>query len=151
MVCLRKLGRTAKQRKNMFRTMVSQLIEHERIETTLPKAKDLRRLADRMVTLGKKGSQDAWQRASAFVRGQANVHKLFTEFAYRYKDRCGGYTRVLRTRIRKGDAAEMAFIEFVDREDELRQAKPPVPNPPRNPPMDPWPRSRLSRQWAPPK
>nr|XP_009766669.1 PREDICTED: 50S ribosomal protein L17, chloroplastic-like [Nicotiana sylvestris] len=114
-------------------------------------AKEVRRLADNMVQLGKEGSLSAARQAAAFVRGDDVIHKLFTELAYRYKDRAGGYTRMLRTRIRVGDAAPMAYIEFIDRENELRQSKPPNPQPPQRPAMDPWTRSRLSRQFAPPK
>ena len=93
----------------------------------------------------------AARRAGAFVRGDDVLHKLFTELSYRYKDREGGYTRVLRTRIRVGDAAPLAYIEFVDRENELRQSKPPTPQPPQRAAVDPWTRSRLTRQFAPPK
>ncbi|VFQ87264.1 unnamed protein product [Cuscuta campestris] len=151
MTKFRKLGRPAAHRISMLRTMVSQLVKHERIETTVAKAKELRRLADNMVQLGKEGTLCAARRAGGFVRGDAVLHKLFTELAYRYKDRAGGYTRMLRTRIRVGDAAPMAYIEFIDRENELRQSKPPTPQPPQRPAMDPWTKSRLSRQFAPPK
>ncbi|KAK4393801.1 UDP-glucuronate:xylan alpha-glucuronosyltransferase 1 [Sesamum angolense] len=89
-------------------------------------AKEVRRLADNMVQLGKEGTLCAARQAAAFVRGDDVLHKLFTELAYRYK--AGGYTRLLRTRIRVGDAAPMAYIEFIDRENELRQSKPPVPS-----------------------
>ncbi|XP_047045877.1 50S ribosomal protein L17-like [Lolium rigidum] len=147
----RKLGRHAAHRVSMLRTMVSQLVKHERIETTVAKAKEVRRKADQMVQLGKDGTLDSARRASAFVRGDDAVHKLFTELAYRYKDRAGGYTRLLRTRIRIGDAAPMAYIEFVDRENELREAKPAMPQPPQRAPLDPWTRSRASQQWAGPK
>ncbi|PKA48535.1 50S ribosomal protein L17, chloroplastic [Apostasia shenzhenica] len=148
MTKFRKLGRPAAHRVSMLRTMVSQLVKHERIETTVAKAKEVRRLADRMVQLGKEGTLAAARRAAAFVRGDDVMHKLFTELAYRYKDRAGGYTRVLRTRIRMGDAAPMAYIEFVDRENELREAKPPAPQPQERSPLDPWARSRVSQQWA---
>lgn len=130
---------------------MSQLVKHERIETTVAKAKEVRRKADQMVQLGKEGTQHAARRAAAFVRGDDVVHKLFTELAFRYRDRAGGYTRMLRTRIRVGDAAPMAYIEFVDRENELREAKPATPPPPQRAPLDPWAKSRASQQWAGPK
>ncbi|KAL9377739.1 hypothetical protein Peur_029074 [Populus x canadensis] len=151
MTKFRKLNRPTGHRMSMLRTMVSQLIKHERIETTVAKAKEIRRLADNMVQLGKEGSLCAARRAAAFVRGDDVIHKLFSELAYRYKDRAGGYTRMLRTRIRVGDAAPMAYIEFIDRENELRQSKPPTPQPQQRAPLDPWTRSRLTRQFAPPK
>ena len=105
--------------------MVTQLILHERIETTVQKAKELRRLADQVVTLGKQGDLNARRQAAAIVNGDAELHKLFTQLAARYRDREGGYTRVLRTGQRTGDAAQMAFIEYVDREGELRPSRPP--------------------------
>ncbi|KAJ7956999.1 50S ribosomal protein L17 [Quillaja saponaria] len=155
MTKFRKLGRPTGHRMSMLRfliqTMVSQLVKHERIETTVAKAKEVRRLADNMVQLGKEGSLCAARCAASFVRGDDVLHKLFTELAYRYKDRAGGYTRLLRTRIRVGDAAPMAYIEFIDRENELRQSKPPAPQPPQRAPLDPWTRSHLTRQFAPPK
>ncbi|XP_076939732.1 uncharacterized protein LOC143608617 [Bidens hawaiensis] len=154
MTKFRKLNRPTGHRMSMLRTMVSQLVKHERIETTITKVNyliEVRRLADNMVQLGKEGTLCAARRAAAFVRGDDVIHKLFTELAYRYKDRAGGYTRVLRTRIRVGDAAPMAYIEFIDRENELRQSKPPVPQPAQRPPLDPWTRSQLSRSFASPK
>ncbi|CAN1143779.1 50S ribosomal protein L17 [Linum perenne] len=151
MTKLRKLNRTSAHRMAMFRTMVSQLVRHERIETTVAKAKEIRMFADNMVQLGKEGTLCAARQAAAFVRGDAEIHKLFTELAYRYKDRAGGYTRMLRTRIRVGDAAPMAYIEFIDRENELRQSKPGVPQVPQRSALDPWTRSRLTRNFAPPK
>ena len=107
------------------RTMVTQLIQHERIETTVQKAKELRRVADKMVTLGKQGDIAARRQAAAIVNGDGELHKLFTQLAERYRERDGGYTRVIRTGTRVGDAAQMAFIEYVDREGELRPARPP--------------------------
>ncbi|KAH9306419.1 hypothetical protein KI387_010823, partial [Taxus chinensis] len=101
---------SAKKAKTASRTMVSQLVKHERIETTVAKAKEVRRLAENMVQLGKKGTDSAKKFARGFLRGDDVIHKVFTEFAYRYKNRAGGYTRLLRTRIRQGDAAEMAYI-----------------------------------------
>ncbi|KAI8535742.1 hypothetical protein RHMOL_Rhmol10G0197400 [Rhododendron molle] len=151
MTKMRKLNRPTGHRLSMLRTMVSQLVKHERIETTVAKAKEVRRLADNMVNLGKEGTLCAARRAGAFVRGDDVLHKLFTVLAYRYRERAGGFTRLLRTRIRVGDAAPMAYIEFIDRENELRQSKPPVPQPPQRAPLDPWTKSRLSRQFAPPK
>ncbi|XP_042059570.1 50S ribosomal protein L17-like [Salvia splendens] len=115
------------------------------------RAKEARRLADNMVQLGKEVSLCAARRAGAFVGGDDVIHKLYTELAYRHKHRAGGYTRMLRTRIRVGDAAPMAYIEFIDRENELRQSKPPTPPPPQRPTVDPWTRSRLTRQYAPSK
>ncbi|KAK3245278.1 hypothetical protein CYMTET_45143 [Cymbomonas tetramitiformis] len=120
-----KLSRDAKHRWAMLRTMVSQLIYHERIETTLTKAKELRRVADKMVTLGKDGSLKARRKAASVVRGDEQVHKLFSVFAERYRERAGGYCRVLRTRVRQSDAAQMAYIEYVDRPGELRPPRPP--------------------------
>uniref|UniRef100_A0A7S2TEI7 50S ribosomal protein L17 n=1 Tax=Lotharella oceanica TaxID=641309 RepID=A0A7S2TEI7_9EUKA len=111
--------------KSLMRTQVTQLIKHERIETTLAKAKLLKRFADKMVTLGKKGKKRHYIQASSFVREPEMVDKLFTEFAERYRERDGGYTRVLRTRRRKGDNAQMAYIEYIDRPDEIRVPLPP--------------------------
>ena len=112
----RKLGRDSAHRWAMMRTMVTQLIEHERIQTTVARAKELRRVADRVVTFAKKGTLTARRRAAAVVRTDAMVQKLFTEFAERYRERAGGFTRVLQTGQRKSDSAKMAYIEYVDRE-----------------------------------
>nr|VDC85746.1 unnamed protein product [Brassica oleracea] len=152
MTNFRKLGRHAGHRMSMLRTLVSQLVKHERIETTVTKAKEVRRLADNMIQLGKEGSLDSARRAAGFVRGDDVLHKIFTELAYRYKDRDGGYTRLLRTHFGEvGDAAPMAYIEFIDRENELRQSNPATPQPPQRVPLDPWDKSRLMKQVAPPK
>eukprot|EP00892_Ulva_mutabilis_P011486 jgi/Ulvmu1/870/UM100_0023.1 len=113
----------------MLKNMVTQLIQHERIETTLPKAKELSRYADSCVTLAKKGTAQARIKASAIVRTEKDQHKLFTLLRQRYQDRAGGYTRVIKTRSRLGDAAPMAIIEFVDRPGELRPPRPPRSQP----------------------
>merc|ERR1711871_1212129 len=123
---LRKLGLNTKHRWSLLRNQVSALIQHERIETTLPRAKELRRVADQMVTLAKQNTQASRRRAERVVRGKAEMSKLFGELGPRYEARQGGYTRVLRSRERKGDNATMAFIEYVDREGELRLAKAPI-------------------------
>jgi len=117
----RKLGRTSSQRKALLRDLVTDLIINERIETTEMKAKELRKLADKMVTLGKKGTLAARKQAAQTVRyetantetGQNAVQKLFEDIAPRYAERNGGYTRVLKLGPRRGDGAEMAIIEFV--------------------------------------
>lgn len=146
---MRKLGRPSAHRWALLRNMVSQLIQHERIETTVPKAKELRRVADNMISLGKEGTLAARRKAAGIVHGDANVFKLFSEMAERYKARAGGYTRVLATRIRQGDAAPMAYIEFVDRPNELREAKPAVkPSPPKAP-LPPWLKSKYTQCRAP--
>jgi large subunit ribosomal protein L17 len=112
----RKLNRTHEHRKAMFANMVSSLIEHEQIKTTLPKAKELKRIADKIITLGKRGDLNSRRIASAELRQDAAVKKLFDTLAPRYKDRSGGYTRVLKAGFRYGDAAPMAIIELVDRD-----------------------------------
>eukprot|EP01025_Chloroclados_australasicus_P055365 TRINITY_DN6693_c0_g3_i2.p1 TRINITY_DN6693_c0_g3~~TRINITY_DN6693_c0_g3_i2.p1 ORF type:complete len:151 (+),score=7.82 TRINITY_DN6693_c0_g3_i2:195-647(+) len=120
-----RLGRGWSHRLAMLRTMVTQLIQHERIETTHPKAKELAKMADSCVTLAKKGTPAARSQAEAIIRTPVEVHKLFTVLAQRYERREGGYTRVIRCRTRLGDAAPMSIIEFVDRDGELRRARPP--------------------------
>lgn len=146
---MRKLGRTGSHRWAMLRTMVSQLVMHERIETTTAKAKELRRVSDNMVQLAKEGTLHARRQAGAVVRGSEPLQKLFYELADRYSGRAGGYTRVLPSRIRTSDAAPMSYIELVDRPDELRPSKPGVPSGPQGNPLTPWQRSSLSRCWAP--
>lgn len=116
-----KLGRNSAQRKALLRDLITDLIINEQIETTLAKAKELKRLADKMVTLGKDGSLSARRQAAKYVRfektqdesNQFAIQKLFSEIAPKYQDRKGGYTRVLKTGPRRGDAAPMAIIEFV--------------------------------------
>ena len=109
-----KLGRTAEHRKALLANQVCSLIEHERIKTTLAKAKAVRPLAERMVTLGKKGSLHARRTALAVLRQKDAVKKLFTDIAPRSTERNGGYTRIIRLGQRKSDSAPIAFIEWVD-------------------------------------
>jgi len=118
----RKLNKTSSHRKAMFSNMTVSLITHEQIKTTLPKAKELRRFADQMVSLGKKGTLHARRQAFSFLRDEAAVKKLFDGLADRYKERSGGYTRVLKAGFRYGDNAPMAFIELVDRDPEVKGA-----------------------------
>jgi large subunit ribosomal protein L17 len=112
----RKLNRTAEHRKAMFANMCAALIKHEQIVTTLPKAKELRPIVEKLVTLGKKGGLHARRQAIAEMRDIAMVRKLFDVLAPRYKDRAGGYTRVLKAGFRYGDSAPVGVIEFVDRD-----------------------------------
>jgi large subunit ribosomal protein L17 len=112
----RKFNRTAEHRKAMFENMASSLIKHEQIVTTLPKAKDLRPFVEKLVTLGKRGNLHARRQAIAALQDEAIVKKLFEVLATRYKDRQGGYTRVLKAGFRHGDSAPVAVIEFVDRD-----------------------------------
>ncbi len=113
----RKLNRTAAHRKAMLRNMVTSLLEHERIVTTVPKAKETRRVAEKMITLGKRGDLHARRQAMAYIRSKGVVAKLFDELSGQYVDRQGGYTRIIRTGNRYGDAAPMAIVELVGYED----------------------------------
>lgn len=113
---MRRLNRTASHRKAMFANMIAALLKHEQIVTTLPKAKELRRVTDRAITLGKKGGLANRRIAIAEIRDEKIVSKLFDVLGPRYKDRNGGYTRVLKAGFRYGDAAPMAVIELVDRD-----------------------------------
>ena len=119
----RKLNRTSSHRKAMFANMAVALLKHEQIRTTLPKAKDLRRVTDRMITLGKRGNLHSRRRALATLQDTQLVGKLFGTLAERYKERNGGYTRVLRDGFRYGDSARMAVIELVDRNPEAKGAE----------------------------
>ena len=112
----RKLNRTHEHRKAMFANMAASLIEHEQIKTTLPKAKELRRIIDKLITLGKRGDLHARRQALASIKQEAAVKKLFDALGPRYKDRSGGYSRVLKAGFRYGDMAPMAIIELVDRD-----------------------------------
>jgi large subunit ribosomal protein L17 len=116
----RKLNRTSSHRKAMLANMAAALIKHEQITTTVPKAKELRRTVDKLVTLGKKGSLHARRQALSVLRDRKLTDKLFTTLADRYKARNGGYTRVMRAGFRYGDSAPMAIIEFVDRDPDAK-------------------------------
>ena len=119
----RKLNRTHEHRKAMFANMVCSLIEHEQIQTTLPKAKELKKIVDKYITLGKKGSLHSKRQAISRLKQNSAVIKLFETLAPRYKERNGGYTRVLKAGFRYGDAAPLAVIEFVDRDVSAKGAK----------------------------
>jgi large subunit ribosomal protein L17 len=117
----RKLNRTGSHRKALFRNMVLSLIRHGRITTTDAKAKELRRFADRMVSLGKQGDLSARRMAFAFMQSRDAVKKLFDEIAPRFKDRPGGYTRVIKFERRRGDAAPLSVIEFTGTSDTVQK------------------------------
>jgi len=110
----KRLGRNSSHQQAMLRNMVTSLLEHERIVTTTPKAKELKRLADKMITLAKRGDLHARRQAMAVIRSKKVVNKLFTDLKQVYMDRNGGYTRIIRTGNRTGDAASMAIIELVN-------------------------------------
>jgi large subunit ribosomal protein L17 len=116
----RKFNRTAEHRRAMFANMCAALIKHEQIITTLPKAKDLRPVVEKLVTLGKRGDLHARRQAAADLRDAEVVKKLFEVIGPRYKERRGGYTRVLKAGFRYGDSAPVAVIEFVDRDVEAK-------------------------------
>ena len=123
----RKFSRTASHRKAMFANMSAALIKHEQIVTTLPKAKDLRPIVEKLITLGKRGDLHARRQAIAQIRDEGQVQKLFAVLGPRYKERNGGYIRILKAGFRYGDNAPMAVIEFVDRDPDARgQASGPV-------------------------
>ncbi len=110
-----KLGRTSSHRKAMLRNMVTSLLDHEAIETTDTKAKEVRRLAERMITLGKRGTLHARRQCLSIIRDRAIAAKVFNELADRYRQREGGYTRVLKIGNRAGDAAPLSLVELVDK------------------------------------
>jgi len=112
----RKLNRTHEHRKALFSNMAGSLIEHEQIKTTLPKAKELKRVIDKLITLGKRGDLHARRQAASKLKQDMYVTKLFDVLGPRYKERQGGYVRVLKAGFRYGDMAPMAIIEFVDRD-----------------------------------
>jgi len=116
----KKLNRTSSHRKALFKNMAQAIIKHEQIITTLPKAKTMKPIVDKLITLGKKGSLHARRQAFSKLRDDNMVSKLFGALATRYADRNGGYTRVLKAGYRYGDAAGMAVIELVDRDEDAR-------------------------------
>ena len=118
----RKLGRDASHRKALYANLTGQLIEHGRIKTTIAKAKEVRPIAEQMITLGRRGGVHSRRQALKFLRSQDVVHKLFSDVGPRFKDREGGYSRIVRIGPRLGDAAEMAYLELVD-------FTPPAPRP----------------------
>ncbi len=116
----RKLNRTAEHRRAMFANMAAALIKHEQIVTTLPKAKELRPIVEKLVTLGKRGGLHARRQAVAELRDGTQAKKLFDVIGPRYKDRNGGYTRIIKAGFRYGDNAARAVIEFVDRDEDAK-------------------------------
>ena len=118
----RKLNRTSSHRKSLFKNMSQALLKHEQIITTLPKAKELKRVVEKLITLGKKGNLHSRRLAFNQIRDNDMVSKLFDNLAKRYSDRNGGYTRVLKAGFRYGDSAPMAVIELVDRDENARGA-----------------------------
>src|SRR4030088_1330698 len=120
----RKLNRTSAHRKALFRNLVLALLKHERIKTTDAKAKELRHFADRMITLGKRGDLAARRLAFNFMQSRDAVKKLFDEIAPRFKERPGGYTRVIKFGFRRGDAAALSIIEFTGNEEQTKSKKP---------------------------
>lgn len=118
----RRLNRTHEHRKALFSNMAGSLIEHEQIKTTLPKAKELRPIVEKLITLGKRGDLHARRQAAAQLKEDKDVAKLFDVLAARYKDRQGGYVRILKAGFRYGDMAPMAIIELVDRDVDAKGA-----------------------------
>jgi len=115
----RRLGRNGAHREAMFRNMVTSLFEHERIVTTKEKAKELRPIAEKMITLAKRGDMHARRQALSYIRSKDVVHKLFSDIKEQFAERNGGYTRILQTGVRRGDAASMAIIELVGYEEKV--------------------------------
>ncbi len=119
----RRLNRTSSHRKAMFANMTTSLLKHEQITTTLPKAKEVRRFADKMITLAKKGDLHSRRQALSFLKDKTVVKKLFDTLAERYDSRNGGYTRVLKAGFRQGDNAPVALLELVDRDEDAKGAE----------------------------
>ena len=122
----RQLGRNSKHRLALFRNLVTSLLEHERIETTEAKAKELRGLTEKLITLGKQGTLHARRGALRVLRTKQTVEKLFDDVAKRFPARHGGYTRIIKTRQRPGDAAQMVAIELVEKAGESQEEKTPT-------------------------
>ena len=120
----RRLGRTTSHRIAMFRNMVTSFLNHERITTTDAKAKELRSIAEKMITLGKRGDLHSMRQAAAFIRDKKVVTKLFTTIAPRYSERAGGYTRIIKLGIRPGDNAPVSVIELVEEEMQAKKVAP---------------------------
>ena len=120
----RKLGRTSSHKKAMFRNMVTSVIKHERIRTTDAKAKELRKLTEKMITLGKRGDLHARRQALAVLRDKSLISKLFGELAERYRNRAGGYTRIVKVGYRFGDNAPVSILEFIPEEKKKEKATP---------------------------
>ncbi|MWD26576.1 50S ribosomal protein L17 [Aquicoccus sp. SCR17] len=118
----RKLNRTHEHRKALWANMAGSLIEHEQIKTTLPKAKELRRIVEKLVTLGKRGDLHARRQAASQLKQEMHVAKLFDVLGPRYAERSGGYIRIMKAGFRYGDMAPMAIIEFVDRDESAKGA-----------------------------
>ena len=124
----RKLGRTSSHRKALFRNMVTSLFEHERVQTTDAKAKEVRRVAEKLITLGKRGDLGSRRRALSYIHDKGVVHKLFTEISPRFEGRPGGYTRIMKLGNRRGDNAPISVLELVQEAHVPRPAKKkPVP------------------------
>ena len=121
----RKLNRTSSHRKSLISNLSNALIKHEQIKTTLPKAKELRPFVEKLITLGKKGDLQSRKRAISILKEKKSIDKLFDTFSKRYKDRKGGYTRIIKAGFRYGDNAPMAIIEFVDRDVEAKRVDKP--------------------------
>lgn len=119
----RRLGRTTSHREAMFRNMVTSLLNHEKIITTDAKAKEIRSFTEKMITLGKRGDLHSMRLAAAYIREKSVVTKLFTAIAPRYKDRSGGYTRIIKLGVRQGDAAPVSMIQLVEEEMQPKKQK----------------------------
>ncbi len=119
----RRLGRTTSHKEAMFRNMVTSVFEHERIVTTTPKAKEVRKVVDKMITLAKRGDLHARRQALSYIRSQDVVAKLFDEISGQFEDRNGGYTRIIQTGQRRGDAAPMAILELVTYSEDFEEEK----------------------------